>query len=135
METLSINPNRVKILDENNSMCSNTLHISYEKGKTNKSHVLTSFGVISPTTSGLIIPGSVAKQLLIPNRIEAYLGAMSKWFIGKPVHVNPPKPTASVRPAIAKLLSLVYPTTTMKMACEKNPKEIQINIVVKALSS
>jgi len=78
--------------------------------------------VIIPTANGLIMPGSVAKQLLIPNNIEAYLGAMSRWLIGNPVHVKPPRPTARVRPTIAKFLFLVYPTTTMKSAWEKNPE-------------
>ena len=76
-----------------------------------------------PTTSGLIIPGMVAKQLLIPNKMEAYLGAISRWLMGNPVHAKPPNPTANVSPMIARSLFFVYPTITMNKACEKNPEK------------
>lgn len=75
-----------------------------------------------PTTSGLMIPGIVARQLLIPKRIEAYLGAISRWLIGNPVHAKPPNPTAKVSPIIANSLFFVYPTITINKACDKKPE-------------
>lgn len=92
---------------------------------TNDEVVLTSFTVSTPTTNGLMIPGMVAKQLLIPNKILAYRGAMSRWLIGKPVQAKPPRPTANVNPTMAKSLFFVYPTRTRNEACEKNPTQQQ----------
>ena len=76
-----------------------------------------------PTTTGLMIPGIVARQLLIPNKMDAYLGAISRWLIGNPVQAKPPSPTANVSPTIARSLFFVYPTITMNKACEKNPEK------------
>ena len=85
--------------------------------------IQTSFGVMIPTTTGLMIPGIVARQLLIPNKMDAYLGAISRWLIGNPVQAKPPSPTANVSPTIARSLFFVYPTITINKACEKNPEK------------
>ena len=42
----------------------------------------------------------------MPIRMEAYLGAMSRWFTLKPEIANPLLPTAMIRAIMAVVLSL-----------------------------
>ena len=48
--------------------------------------------LIMPTTAGPANPGMVAKQLVIPNKMPAYCGAMSKWLQLNPEKLAPLKP-------------------------------------------
>ena len=49
-----------------------------------------------PVKIGETIPGMLAKQFEIPNRIDAYFGAISRWLTAKPDSENPPTATPMV---------------------------------------
>ena len=50
--------------------------------------------VICSVTMGQIIPANVPTPLLMPIKIEAYRGAMSRWLTLNPEMANPELPTA-----------------------------------------
>lgn len=79
------------------------------------------------------MPGIVARQFDTPNKIPAYRGAMSRWLTGNPLHVNPPNPTARVRPTMASSLLVVYPTITRNDACAMKPERKRMESVYRGL--
>lgn len=70
-----------------------------------------------PTTDGTMMPGTVAKVLVMPMRVPANGGAMSMWLARNPEYIPPRNIVPSVSSATARLvLQPTYVTSSRHVA-------------------
>lgn len=78
-------------------------------------------------TIGQNIPANVPKPFEMPIRIDAYLGAISRWLTLKPEIAKPEKPTAKIKQHTATKWLLVLAIMIKNSA--SIPKPPQLNIL------
>ena len=72
------------------------------------------------------MPASVPTPLDMPMRMEAHLGAMSRWLTLKPEMAKPEKPTASVKHVMAVPVDRVKAVPNRKVASKPKPPQLKI---------